>query len=425
MKRVPRYLRRPRAERRDRDWATFMRTVGGAPNLTGVRVDERSALSLTSAYACINVIATDLASLPIKLYRTRKSGGRDEATGDPRSALLKWNPDGAGDSTSLQWRRAWMGHTLGWGRGLAEIGRDGAGMPTGLHLLDPNPDATTPKRRKRDGRLYYQLASGKTIPGYDVLHLAGLGFDGLDGYTPVRLFRQAMALGLVQEAFSGAFYGNASTPRGALKTAQRLSAPAVKVVKEQLESLHQGVENAHRVLILPEGLEFQPFSINPEDAQFLASRQFQVLEICRIYRVPPHKVMDYSQAHLANLEESNLDYLMTTLNPWALAMEQVCCLRLLTAEERAGGYYFEHLLTALLRGNMKARAEFYEIMERIGAMSPNQIAERENMNPIDNGDVHLIMTNMTTLENIGQADPSQEPATNATRDAILANGRAH
>lgn len=402
-KRLPKFLRRVRrsgaTEARAATITEALSLVGSA-NLSGVPITERSALTLTAAFACINVIATDVSALPLRVYRRRKGGGRDEATDHPATPLLRWSPDG--ETTTMRARQAWMGHALGWGNGYQEIERDGAGRPAGLHRLDPS--AIRPKRRKRDGRLYYELDSGGTLRPENVLHLAGLGYDGLSGYSPVRLARQAIGLGLAAETFGAALFGNGSTPRGVLEHPKSLTKEAAERLREGFERIHGGPYNAHRVAVLEEGMKWNPTSINPDDAQFLATRQFQVIEVARIYRVPPHKIGDYSQSHLANIEASNLDYLMTTLMPWCEAQEQEMNLKLLTAAERASGYYIEHALAAILRGDMRARAEFYTKLRDLGVLTPNLICEFENLNPIGpDGDIRLVPLNMTTLENAGRA----------------------
>lgn len=419
--RPPRFLRQAReAARRQaqerRNASSLPIGYSGVSDLTGVSVTPMTALSLAAAFACINVIATDTAALPLAGYRKRKSGGRDQVDDLAGAELMGFSPDG--ETTGMRWRQAWMGRALGWGNGIARIARSGDGQPASLHLLDAGTKA---RRRRSDGGLYYEGSGQETYRADDVLHLAGFGYDGLNGYTPPSLLRQAFALGLAAEGAGAAFYGHGLLARGGLKVPAGMPKEARERLRKNFESWHAGVENAYRMPLLEEGVEFQPFSIDPVDAQFLETRKFQVLEVCRIYRVPPHKVMDYSQAHLANLEESNLDYLTTTLMPWCEAMEAVVNMKLLTAEQRSQGYYFEHIMAALLRGNMAARSAFYEVMERIGVMSPNDIAARENLNPIDGGDVHLIPLNYTTLDKVGMLIPSKDTpkkaAANGHRDA--------
>ena len=364
-----------------------------AANLTGIAVTPESALTLSAYFAAINVISTDVASLPIRVYQRRADGGRDEVTSHPARELLSVSPDG--QTTAMRQRQAWVGHTLGRGNGFMEIERDGDGNPIGLHLLDPG--TTQVKRTENTNRVYYELENGKRLRGENVLHLAGLGFNGLEGYAPVRLFRQCLSLGLAAEGFGAAFFGNGSTPKGVLKTAKVLGREGRRNLRESFEEVHRGVANAHGLVVLENGVEWVKTSVDPEDAQFLATRMFQVVEIARIFRMPPHKIGDFSQAHLANLEASNLDYMTTTLMPWCEAIEQVCNLRLLSKDERAAGLYVEHNMNALLRGDMRARAEFYSRLRDLGAISPNEVRRFENMNPIEDGDLYLVPLNLVPL----------------------------
>jgi HK97 family phage portal protein len=377
-----------------------------------IDVTPEVALTLAAYYAAINVISTDVAMLPLKVYRRRRSGGRDEVRDDPRSELLGLSPDG--ETTAMRWRQAWAGHALGWGNGYAEIGFDGNGMPAGLYLMSPR--GTKPQRRPQDGKLYYKHGSG-TLPPYRVLHLAGLGFDGLIGYSPVKLAKEALGLGLAAERFGAAFFGNGSVPKGLLKTPGKLDEDAQKRLRESWESVHRSTTNANKVAILEQGLEWQQTTIPPEDAQFLATRQFQVLEVARLFRLPPHKLGDYSQSHLSNIESANLDYLTTTIAPWCEAIEQELNRKLFTPEERAAGMFVEHDMRAFLRGDMKARAEFYTKLRDLGAINPDEIRALENMNPIDGGDLYLVPLNMVSLKEAGK--PPEPPPAPAPADPAI------
>jgi HK97 family phage portal protein len=385
----------------DLEWQLHRANVG-----TGSQVTPQAALTLAAAYACINVIATDVAMLPLEVFRRRKSGGRDQVRDDPRQELLGVSPDR--ETTSMRWRQAWVGHTLGWGNGFNELTFSG-GVCTGIYLL--NPGKTQPRRRPQDKRLYYQLDNGETLPPYRVLHLAGLGFDGLCGYSPIRLHRRGIEMALAIEQTGLSLYTNNGQPKGVLTTEKTLSDTAYKRLKKDWHRKHGGPNNAGKVAILEDGLKFQATSINPEDAEFLATRQFQVIEVCRLYRVPPNKVADMTQSHLANIESSNIDYVMTTLVPWCRAIEQELNWKLFTPAERARGYYVKHDVRALLRGDMKSRAEYFTRMRDLGAYTPNMVLEIEDENPIGpEGDLRLVPLNMQTLEAAGRPpEPAPQP----------------
>lgn len=375
--------------------------------LSGVDVTPQSALALTAAYAAINTVATDSAALWLGAYRRRKAGGSDPATDLPVHDLLYTAANR--ETPAFFFRQTQMGHALGWGNGYAEIVRDTRdGSPRELHLLSPHPSKTKPVRDDR-GRLWYEVDGDdgrrKRLRPEDVLHVRGLGFDGLVGYSPVALARQAIGLGIAAEQFGAALFGNGSQPRGVLKTPQKLSKDAAGRLREQFEMVHQGSYNAHRLAVLEQGLEWQATSINPDDAQFLATRQFQVIEIARMYRVPPHKIGDYSRATFANIEEANLDYVMTCLLGWVKAVEAEFNWKLLTAADRASGIYLKHNMASILRGNMLARGAFYKTMFSLGVFSPNDIAELEDHNPVAGGDTHFVPMNMASVD---AADPGSE-----------------
>lgn len=391
-----------------RDESRRSATMGGAlgevltslSDTTGIHINERSALTLTAAFACINVIATDVASLPLQLKQRAPDGATRVVADRPVAGIYGRSPDGV--TTPMRHNQALMGHVLGWGNGYNEIVFNGAGEPVEVHQLDP---AKTRPVKMRDGvKLFYEIDGGKTLPKEKVLHVAGLGFDGLVGYSPVRMARQAIALGKAAEFFGGSFFGNGSKAGGFLKTPKRLTPEARANLRKSFERTHRGAFNAQRMAVLEEGMEFVKTSIDPEDGQFLVTRQFQVLEIARIWRCPPHKIGDYSQAHLANLEQSNLDYVITTVLPWCEQIEQAANLRLLSEQDWADGYYFEHLLTALLRGDSAARVNYYRGMRDLGVMNPDGIAAAEGMNPLPNGQgkVYLVQGAMVPLDRVGK-----------------------
>lgn len=386
------------------------------PNASGIAVTERSAMALAAVFSAINVLATDTASLPLRAYRRRPDGGRDEVRDHPVADLVMNSPDG--ETTSMRWRQALAGHVLGWGNGYAEIRFRSDGRPGALHLLDPAN--TRPERTARTNALRYRIdESGRYLPPRRVLHVAGLGYDGLTGYSPIGQARQTIGLGIAAETFGASFFGQGARPGGVIEWDQKFgSEEDIKRFRSDWNSVHQGAENAAKVALLYPGMKYKAISISPEDAQFIATRQFQVIEIARLYRLPPHKIGDYSQSHLANIEASNLDYLTTSLMPWLEAIEQELNRKLFTPEERQAGLYVEHNMAAFLRGDMKARAEFYTKLRDLGVFNPNQIAARENLNPIGpEGDIRLVPGNMVPLGRAGEQmgamvepeGPSEEP----------------
>jgi HK97 family phage portal protein len=377
---------------------------------SGVLVTPERALALTPYFAAIDRISTDVASLPLQVFRRRKSGGRDEVRDHPVAELLAYSPDG--ETTSMRWRQAVMGHTLGWGNGYAEIEFDRGGRPLGLYHLDPS--TTAPDRRPQDRKLFYRTGA-QTIPPARVLHFAGFGFDGLRGYSRAQVAREAIGLGLGAERYGSGFFGNSAIPSGVIEVPHKLKDKlAVDELRRGWEANYGGADNARKTAVLEQGAKFTPFPISNEDAQFLLTRQFQVVEVARLFGIPPHKIGDYSQTGSAYraLEESNLDYMITTIRPWCEQVEQELNRKLFTKAERAQGVYCCHDMTEFLRGDSKARGVMYEALFGLSVLTPNDVREQEGLNPIGpDGDHRFVSNQFTPLEKA--LAPTPPPPDNA------------
>lgn len=412
---------RPRRRPEPRGLTGSAAVTGGlalwSPTVAGIGVTPSVALTFTAVYAAINVISRDFASLPPAVYRRKRGGGRTVVYSHSAHDRLNYDPDPSNPrSNALRLRQSLMGHNLGWGGGYWRIKRFGDGEIDGFTLLSP---ATTRPKETKSGRLYYQVSGNdsgygdeeKLLPE-NVFHLAGLGFDGVTGYSPIAMAREAIGMGKAAEQFGASLFGNGAIPKGILKTSKRLTATGAQNLRESWNAMHGGSGRANGTAVLEEGTDWINTQINPDDAQFLATRQFQVLEIARIFSIPPHKIGDYSQSHLANVEESNLDYLTTTLAGWVEAFEYEANLKLLSEDERRRGLYIGHDMTRLLRGNMAARTTYYEKMRNLGAMNAAQIALRENLPPPseeEGGNKYLVNGAYTTLAAAGEPKPEPTP----------------
>lgn len=387
----------------------YLGSGGLSPVLSGVVVTPQSALTLTAFYSGVNVISTDVAKLPFGLYRTLRGGGIKLASKDPRHRLLRVRPNP--EMNAMRYWQAVMGHALGWGGHFSEIVRDGDGMPRELWPL--HPGTTKPFRDKTTKALYYQdINTGKRWLPENILHIAGLGFDGISGYSPATQGRQAIGLGIGAERFGASLFGNGAVPNGILKTAKTLSETAVKRLRESINIVHRGSENANQFLVLEEGLEWIQTQISPEAAQFLLTRQFQVLEIARLLNLPPHKVGDWSQAHLAGVEEGNLDYATNTLTGWLEAIEAECNHKLLF-EDELDRLFCQHDMSALLRGNMAARASYFKELKLIGVVNADTVAAAEGLpipGPDNGGNLYTIQSQNIPAQNAGKPQPKPAPA---------------
>jgi HK97 family phage portal protein len=378
------------------------------PVSSGIVVTPQTALTLTAFWCGVNVISTDVAKLPLGLYRETRNGGKKLVMRDPRNRLIRKRPNPEANAMSY-WRMV-MGHALGWGNHYSEIVRDGAGMPIELWPLHPGnvkPDRTD------SGKLFYKdINKGTRWRPENILHIAGLSFDGIYGYSPAATGRQAIGLGIGAEVFGASLFGNGAIPNGMLRTPKKLSEQAAKRLRSSFERVHGGPLNANRIAVLEEGLEWVQTQISPDAAQFLATRLFQVHEICRLLNLPPHKLGDYSQAHLANVEESNSDYGTNCLGGWLDTITAELDNKLLF-EDELDRLFTGHDMTRLLRGNMQARADYYTRLKNAGIVNADTVAAKEGLpipGPDNGGDKYLVQSQNIPAENAGKPVPKPGPA---------------
>lgn len=399
------------------------------PRPAGVRVTEDTALTYAAFWGCVRVIADAIAVLPLHAYRKRPAGGRDEATDNVADWLChtQANPE----TPAFFFRQTLLAHALVWGNGYAEIERDAAGRVVWLWQL--TPDRVEPDRNDA-GELVYKVAnpdrSYTILPAEDVVHLRGLGFDGLVGYSVVKMAARAIGIGIAGDEAVTSFYANDSTPGGYLKHQQRLTEQARKNLQESFFRKHGGPDKRRTMAILEEGMEWIQVGMPPEDAQLLQTRQFAPVDICRIFKVPPHKIADLSRATFSNIEQQETEFVVDCLMPWAVPYEQEINSKLFGRKQR-GTLFVKHNFNGRLRGDSAARGAFYGQLFDRGVFSVNDICEMEDRNPVGpEGDKRFVPLNMQLLENAGEeplpgetppsapAEPMQVPA--GVRGAALA-----
>ena len=397
---------------RTRD-APVNRTSGSAYSFflgqssSGKRVNERSAMQMTAVYSCVRILSEAVASLPIHVYRYNESGGKEKALDHPLYFLLHDEPNP--EMTSFAFRETLMTHLLLWGNAYAQIIRNGKGEVVGLYPL--MPDRMTVDRDDK-GQLYYEYRLSQedapTMKGQtvvlrrkDVLHIPGLGFDGLVGYSPIAMAKNAIGLAIAAEEYGSKFYANGAAPSGVLEHPGTLKDPSR--VRESWQSTFGGSANANKVAVLEEGMKYTPISISPNEAQFLETRKFQINEIARIFRVPPHMVGDLEKSSFSNIEQQSLEFVKYTLDPWVSRWEQNMMRSLLSDDEKSA-FFIKFNVDGLLRGDYQSRMNGYAIGRQNGWMSANDIRELENLDRIPaelGGDLYLINGNMTKLEDAG------------------------
>lgn len=365
---------------------------------SGKAVNEKTALQTTAVYACVRILAETIASLPFHTYRYTLNG-KEKAIEHPIYYLLHSEPNP--EMTSFVFRETLMSHLLLWGNAYAQIIRDGRGRVLGLYPLLPNKVIVN---RNQHGELVYQYEKdGQTyfLRSYEVLHIPGLGFDGLIGYSPIAMAKNAIGMAIATEEYGAKFFANGANPGGVLEHPGVVKDPAR--IRESWNAVYQGSSNAHRVAVLEEGMKFQSIGIPPEQAQFLETRKFQLNEIARIFRIPPHMIGDLEKSSFSNIEQQSLEFVMYTLDPWVVRWEQAIQRALFTENEKRQ-YFVKFNVDGLLRGDYQSRMNGYAVGRQNGWLSANDIRELENLNRIPEdlgGDLYLINGNMTKLKDAG------------------------
>ena len=379
--------------------------LGGSTS--GKAVTERSAMQMTAVYSCVRILAEAIAGLPLHLYTYKDDGGKEKAIGHPLYLLLHDEPNP--EMSSFVFRETLMTHLLLWGNAYAQIIRNGKGEVVALYPLMPNRMTVD---RDSSGQLFYSYQMNNTdaptmktgtviLKPSDVLHIPGLGFDGLVGYSPIAMAKNAIGLAIATEEYGAKFFANGATPGGLLEYPGTVKDP--DRVRESWNKGFSGSQNAGKVAILEEGMKYTPISIAPEQAQFLETRKFQINEIARIFRVPPHMVGDLEKSSFSNIEQQSLEFVKYTLDPWVVRWEQSLSRALFTPEEKKR-YFFKFNVEGLLRGDYQSRMNGYATARQNGWMSANDIRELENLDRIpaeDGGDLYLINGNMLPLVHAG------------------------
>ena len=404
------------------NYAFFM---GGTTS--GKAVTERSAMQMTAVYSCVRILSEAVAGLPLHLYKYTDSGGKAMALDHSLYRLLHDEPNP--EMSSFVFRETLMTHLLLWGNAYAQIIRNGKNEIVALYPLMPNKMSVD---RDENGRLYYTYYRGSdeaiknkefavTLQPSDVLHIPGLGFDGLVGYSPIAMAKNAIGMAIACEEYGAKFFANGAAPGGVLEHPGTIKDP--QRVRESWQSTFGGSGNANKIAVLEEGMKYTPIGISPEQAQFLETRKFQINEIARIFRVPPHMVGDLEKSSFSNIEQQSLEFVKYTLDPSVIRWEQSIQRSLLSRDEKAV-YFVKFNLEGLLRGDYQSRMNGYAIGRQNGWMSANDIRELENLDRIpakDGGDLYLINGNMLPLKNAGAfADtPTDDGKEEKTDEEIL------
>lgn len=362
---------------------------------SAVAVGSDNALTFTAVWAAIRLLSESVSSLPLNVF-TNSDGDKIVAENNPVYPLLKIRPNNY--QSKITFLEKVMMDLLTKGNSYVRIERNRGAIPTAL--LPLNADDVNIKFI--DGFLFYETASN-IYDASDILHFKTITKDGIIGLSPIDQCKNSIGWGMAVEEFGNTFFKNGAKLSGVLQTDRALSEIAIGRLKNSFNNVYAQLTGANSTVVLEEGLTFKPISISAEQAQFLASRTFSIEEVARIFNIPPHMLKDLSKSSFNNIEMQSQEFVTYTLMPYLTRIEQEMNLKLFRTNE-IGKTFVQFNVNGLLRGNTKDRSEFYRTMLNIGAMSINEIRNKENMNKIADGDKHFMQLNMTTIDKIGQEE---------------------
>ena len=358
--------------------------------------DSDKAMTLTSVWNAIRLLSESVSSLPISVYKKEANGDKIEDVNNRIYNLIKFKPNSY--QNKITFFEYIMYSVLTDGNSYVHIVRDNNSNP--VELVPLNPELVTIYVKDRE--IFYQTQGAGVLDSKDVLHVKLISDDGVEGLSPIDQCAKAISWSLSMEEFGKTFFTNGAKPSSVLSTDRALSETAIMRLKESFNNAYAKLKNSNSTIILEEGLTFKPISISPEQAQFLASRQFGVEEIARIFNLPPHMLKDLTKSSFNNIEMQSQEFVTYSLMPYLTRIEHEMNLKLFRTNE-LGNSFVEFNVNGLLRGDVKTRNEAYKTAIQNGYMSINEVRRKENLNAIEGGDKHFIPMNMTTIDKVGDA----------------------
>lgn len=349
-------------------------------NLSGVRVDADSALKTAAVWACVRYLSQTVAGLPWAVRLPQGVNGSRRV--DSGTVAYMIGSRASDEWSSFQFRETMTHWAVMKGNGYAEIERDGSGRPIALHPLFPD---YVDVMRDADGVLFYRY-NNPNGGGYvdleprDVFHLRGFGNDVV-GLNVMTYAAQSIGWAQATEIFGANFFSEGMNPSMIISMTKTLSTPARDELRKELEAVHKGAKKGGRVAILDGGMKPEKVSSSAEESQFIETRQHQVEEICRWFGVPPHKVAHLLRATFSNIEHQSIEVVIDAIAPWAKRFEDEADFKLFGSANRAG-FYTKMNLKALMKGDMQARASYFQIRRNLGTLNADEIREFEDENPI-------------------------------------------
>ena len=352
-----------------------------------VLVNAETSLTFSAVYAAVRVISETISQLPFCLYKVTDNG-REKFYENPLYILANSEPNAI--QTKYIFFETFINTLLLYGNAYAHIQRNQRGLPIALHLIHPDDV----KIHFKDNNLIYEVKEQGNYDSSDMIHIPDMALDGIVGQSRIKAAKDNIALGIAAQTYGKEFFESGAKVGGVLQHPGQLGADAMKSLSDQWHrTYHSGYGGSFKTAVLEEGMTYKPIQLRPDEAQFLSTRQFSILEIARIMRVPPHMLADLSRATFSNIEHQAIEFVTHTINPMIKKIEQEFNKKLLFENEK-GTSYFEFNTTALLRGDSKARAEYYAKLFSIGAISPNEIRRKENMNDTSDGNKYYVPMNM-------------------------------
>lgn len=378
----------------------------GFESRSGIPVTAETAMMVAAVGSAVSLLAESVAQLPLVIYRRRADNGKDRAPEHPLWRLLHDRPNGF--QNAFEFREMLTLHLLLWGNGYAFKNRLRTGSRAGQvsELLPLHPDRVQPEQDERYVVTYrVALPSGDhlILPADRVFHIRDRSFDGVVGASRLRQGQDSIGLSLAAERWGAQLFGNGARPSGVLSSDQKLTKDQITQIAESWKAAHGG-ENALGTAVLDGGMKWEPLVMNNRDAQFLETRKFQISEVARIYRLPPHMIGDLERATHSNIEHQGLEFVKYSLMPWLRRWEMAINTQLLDPGQDV---FAEFLVEGFLRGDLKSRYDAYAIGVQNGWLSPNEIRGLENMNPREGGDEYKPAANLFGSPSGGGDEPAQ------------------
>ena len=372
-------------------WGDFSFESISARTSSGMRVSPDSALRLAAVYACVRILAETIASLPLVVYQRRPDGGKDRVTDHWLYRLMAKRPNRF--QNPFEWREMLQGHLALRGNAFNQIITNPRGEI--IELMPIHPDRVKIELLP-SGEYRYRISdrSGSEVilPRGEVWHLRGLSSDGLMGMSPIELARENLGTALAAQGYGARFFANDAKPTGGWIEfpGSFKDSEAKKVFRESYQQAQSG-SNRGKVLVLENGMKFHEVGVTNKDAQFLELRKFQITDVARLFRVPPHMIADLDRATFSNIEQQSLEFVMHTMTPWAERWEASIQSELLLESD---DIEIEFDFANLMRGDASSRSSYYQSGIQNGWLTRNEARIAENLNPIDGLDQPLRPLNM-------------------------------